>query len=404
MMFTMADERLLTKEFVAVGLCGSFYMGAFGIALPVLPLYVRDVLGGGDALVGFVFGSFAIASLFSRPIVGRIGDRLGRHVLLVIGAACGALAFAGQTLFDTTPWMFAMRLVWGVGFAAHIVGTMSLAVDLAPANRRGEAAAFLLVGNHVGIGIGATFGAIVVDRWSFDAIWLVCAAVAASSGFASLLVPHHELASLRAPARRGWFHPAGVRTGVLQAFGGLGFVGFQAFVALYSEEIGLSSVGPVLATSSATLIAIRVIGRKLPDALGPIRGVALALMLVGIGATTMGIWDMPVGLFVATVIMGSGHGLLIPNLVATTVVGLPINQRSSALSTLNMFQDVSLVLGPVILGIAASIGGYRAAFMLAGILAWGALALVLGLSRFAKPDGLWGVGGPIAEPVVSADN
>ena len=59
--------------------------------LPTLPLYVQD-LGGTQAQIGWVMGSFAIGLLISRPTLGRWADRRSRVSVLRVGTTVVAIA------------------------------------------------------------------------------------------------------------------------------------------------------------------------------------------------------------------------------------------------------------------------------------------------------------------------
>jgi MFS family permease len=50
---------------------------AIGIVVPVLPLYMRGVLGASDVSVGVVMASYAVTTLAGRPLGGLWGDRVG---------------------------------------------------------------------------------------------------------------------------------------------------------------------------------------------------------------------------------------------------------------------------------------------------------------------------------------
>jgi MFS family permease len=55
-----------------------------GMALPVLPLHIHDVLGFGPAVVGLVTGAQFVAALISRLWAGRISDIKGpKHAVLL---------------------------------------------------------------------------------------------------------------------------------------------------------------------------------------------------------------------------------------------------------------------------------------------------------------------------------
>src|SRR5262245_13576564 len=75
------------------------FMGfiVIGLAIPVLPLHVHQVLGLGTFLVGLVAGSQFAAAILSRVWAGRDADIRGaKHAVitgLFIAAAAGLLYF-----------------------------------------------------------------------------------------------------------------------------------------------------------------------------------------------------------------------------------------------------------------------------------------------------------------------
>jgi len=56
-----------------------------GIALPVLPLHVHDVLGFGPLIVGVVAGGQFAAALISRLWAGRLSDSRGAKYAVALG-------------------------------------------------------------------------------------------------------------------------------------------------------------------------------------------------------------------------------------------------------------------------------------------------------------------------------
>ena len=89
------DARsLLTTQFVLVVTCGLAYFLGLAMLTPVIPHYVEDELGLGKVAVGVAVGAFAFGAIALRPFAGRIGDRLGRRVLIVGGALVVAVSTA----------------------------------------------------------------------------------------------------------------------------------------------------------------------------------------------------------------------------------------------------------------------------------------------------------------------
>lgn len=371
---------LLTRPFrlVVVTTLTSFL--AFGATLPVLPRYVVDELGRGAGAVGVVFAVHALAAVLVRPLIGRVGDALGRRVLIGGGGALTALALFAHLAVDTLALLLVLRALAGAGQAAVVVGTTTRALDLAPADRYGEASSYTMVAVQLGFGLGPLGGELLLSRGSFAAVWLV-------SGLGSLLVagaatvmPAEERSSM--VAVRGLLHPAAIRPGVIFGIGSLGFIGFLAFVPLYADRLGLTVVAPLFLLCSGTIAAVRLVGARLPDRFGAVTSASVALLLVIVGLVAMGAWSTPAGLYVSALVLAAGTAIFAPSMVLAAVEGVADGERAQVMATFTLFLDLASAIGPVALGITAARGGFGVTFGAAG--AAGVVALVL-LRRWLAP-------------------
>jgi MFS family permease len=267
-----------------------------------------------------------------------------------------------------------MRLLAGAGQAAVVVGFATLALDLAPPARQGEASSYVLVAVHIGIGSGPLLGELLLDVGSFDAVWVVSALGALVCLLAAWLLPSEPKREVIVPT--GLFHPAALRPGIVVGLGSLGFLGFLAFLPLYGETIGLMQVAPVFLLSSFTIAVVRTASAKLPDRIGAVRGATLALSFVAVGLLGMGLLGTPRGLYVTTVVMAAGSALLAPSMILAAVQGVPGGERARVIATFTMFMDIAAAVGPSLLGVIASGAGYGATFLLAGGAAGAGLLLL----------------------------
>src|SRR5437899_2083520 len=92
---TKTEARLVTPVFVLIQLSTFAYFIGVGMLLPVLPLYVKGPLSGGNLAVGLAVGSFSLSALLLRPLAGRLSDRRGRRTMILAGGAVVAASVAG---------------------------------------------------------------------------------------------------------------------------------------------------------------------------------------------------------------------------------------------------------------------------------------------------------------------
>jgi MFS family permease len=375
-------DRLLTRSFALVTASGLAYFIGLGSLIPVLPLYVEGDLEGGATAVGVAVGSFAVTAAILRPLVGKVGDRRGRRPLIMGGALIVAASVLTYGLFDSLAWLVAMRLLSGIGEAAVFVGAATAAQDLAPPERRGEAASYFSIAIYGGLAVGPVLGEAVRHTWGVDEVWLVSAFFCVLAATLALGVPAHlgqagtddedGTVGGRTAVTAGWhryLHPAALRPGAVLAMATTGFAGFTAFVPLYVDQVGLETSGVVFAVYSVLVLAVRIFGGRLPDRLGPILTASIGLSLQAAGFVVLTLWHAKAGLYAGTVVYALGVSLLFPSLLRLVVDTAPDRERSHAVATFSLFFDVSQGLGAAALGVLVALSGERSAFAASALLA-----------------------------------
>ncbi|MDQ3978298.1 MAG: MFS transporter, partial [Actinomycetota bacterium] len=226
---------MLTRSFVLVPSATFAYFVAIGALLPALPLYVQGPLDGGTVSVGLAVGSFSLAALLLRPWAGRLGDRRGRRVLVVGGAALVAASTAGYVVATSLAVLVALRLVTGAGEALFFIGVVTAANDLAPEHRRAEAMSLFSLAPYAGVAVGPVLAEAMLGDGAFVAVWVITAASALVATGIGLVLPDTGIIRPLGtePGRRSLVHPAGLLPGAVLLTIFVGFGGFNAFVALY---------------------------------------------------------------------------------------------------------------------------------------------------------------------------
>jgi MFS family permease len=381
-------DRLLTRPFLLAIAAELAACLAIGMLLVVLPLYANDELGAGSLGVALAVSAVSPMLLVCQPLAGRIGDRRGRRVLIVGGALVAAASVAGYTVAGSLEALIALRLLTGAGEAAFFVGAATLITDLAPASRRGEALSLYSLGLWTGLAIGPVLGELVLGTDRFDVVWLLAGACCLAAAAIGALLP--ETAPPREAAahddRLRLVHPAAVGPGLVLAVTVFGFAGLGAFGALYARDLGIENTGVVFLLFSVVVVATRIVGRRLPDRLGPKRTGGSALAFVAAGLLAIGLWNEPAGLLVGTVGLAFGQALAFPALMTLAVNGAPAGERSSVIGTFTAFTELGFAVGAISLGAIASSVGYDGAFVACAVgPVIGALVLVRLPARAASP-------------------
>lgn len=373
---TERSGRLMTRSFLLVLSATFAYFVAIGILLPALPLFVQGPLAGDTVSVGVAVGSFSLAALLLRPWAGRLGDRRGRRVLVVGGAALVAASAVGYLVATSLPVLAVLRLVAGAGEALFFIGVLTTANDLAPDQRRAEAMSLFSLAPYAGLAVGPVVSEAMLDHHGFAAVWAVTAGSALVAMGLGLMLPETRSPMSPAPGRTRVLHPAGVLPGAVLLTIFVGFAGFNAFVALYARELGLAGAQIPFLTFAGVLLAIRSVGARVPDRLGVARAALFAVSGAAAGLTIVGLWATTAGLLAGSVIFATGQALAFPALMALAIRRAPASERSSVVGTLSAFVDLAFGAGPIALGAVAAVLGLRATFLVAGACAAAGLLLL----------------------------
>ncbi len=367
---------LITPAFVLIGLATLAYFVAENVVLPVLPLYVRGPLGGSDVAVGVVIGAFSVTALLIRPWAGRLADRRGRRLPMLVGVGIFTLSVSGYLVSRSVPALVGMRLVTGVGEAFFFTGAASAIADLAPDERRGEAISFFSLALWTGIAVGPVVGEVALGDERFSLVWIVSTAFGILAGLLALRI---RLPRVKAEERGSTrlIHRGALLPGAAILMSVCGAAGFFAFVPLYSRQLGLTGARGVFGLFSGVVLAIRFFGARLPDAVGPVRAARMSLVVSAAGLAIMGGWRSPVGLFAATAMYGVGQALAFPALMALALGRASSGERGAAIATFTAMVDVAFGVGPLTLGFVADGFGYGAVFLVGAAVALVGLALLL---------------------------
>ncbi|CAN5680292.1 MFS transporter [soil metagenome] len=375
-------QPLMTTPFVLVMLSTLAYFVSVGALLPTLPRYVEGPLGGGETAVGIAIGSFALSAVLIRPFIGTVGDRRGRRVLIVAGAALVALSVAAYTVASSLLTLLLLRLLSGAGEAAFYVGAASVINDLAPDERRGEALSLFSLALYGGLAVGPILGESVLGDSRYTLTWLVAASAAAIAALLGLKVPETRPESrLVRPRQRGVrriVHPAGLLPGLIMACSVWGLAGFNTFVPLYALDLSLDGSRLVFVVYSVIVLGIRSFGARIPDRYGPARTARIALAISGLGLGIIGLWAEPAGLFAGAALFAVGQALTFPALMTIAVTSAPAAERSAVIGTFTSFFDLAFGAGAVALGGVAELVGYGGTFLsAAGVAAAGVVLLLV---------------------------
>ncbi len=379
----MPRAPLFTRAFLLCAAANFAQSLAFNLFLH-FPGFLKD-LGAGEVQIGLIAGLTAVASILSRPPVGRSMDLRGRRGVILLGNALNVVVCGLYLTVDAIgPWVYAVRIAHGLAEAMIFTSLFTYAADCVPAARRTEGLALFGASGMLPIALGGVLGDAILARGGYADLFTASLVFASASLLLSWPLRDHPRTASPEEPRRG-FVAAALQPDLLP----LWWIGTAFAVALaavfvflktYVMETGIGSVGFFFTTYAGAAVCLRVFFGWLPDRVGPKRVLypALAALVVGFALLATAEDARDVGL--AGVLCGLGHGYTFPILFGLVVSRAREAERGAAMSIFTALFDVGILFGGPALGFVIAAAGYPAMF------ATGACVLAIGAISFAFWD------------------
>jgi MFS family permease len=365
----------------AVTLLGLLSIGA---TLPVLPRYIKGELGGGDLEVGIVTGAFAITGLACRPLAGQFADRRGRKLVVVVGALLTATAGLLYFVPAGVGGLIFARLFLGAGEGMVYTAGAAWVVDMSPPQRRARLIGLYGLAIWGGLTLGPPIGELILRALSFEAVWAFAAGAPLLGAAIATRIPERFHPAPDADFEPRPISPEALRPGLGLSLTIVGYAAVAAFIVLHLDERAIGHGAEVFAAFAATVVVTRLVGGGLPDRIGPLRCAAAAGLIEAAGLVVIAFAHSLEAAIVGAVAMGAGFSILFPSLALVVVNRVPEERRGVAMGTFTAFFDIGMGLGGPLVGAAAAVGGYEAAFLLSALCALGTVAVAASL-RTARP-------------------
>lgn len=388
-------QRSLRLNLIILFMAGLLFWSALASMLPTLPLYVQD-LGGSSLQVGWVMGSFAVGLLVARPWLGSLSDLRSRKLVLLIGMATVMLAPIGYWLTGSVPVLMGLRAFHGISIAAFATGYVTLVVDLAPEERRGEMIGLMSLVNPIGAGAGLTLGGLLQDWFGYTVLFLTAASVGACGLVLTTFLqeparhPHPEgSAAQNTPYWAQLSNPRIRALAVVLLLVGLAFGTRSTFASLLIQASQADlNVGIFFGTSTLSGFFVRLVTGRASDRWG--RGVFIttSLSCYTLAMILVALADHTQAFLLAALIEGTGFGILIPMISALVADRVQPHQRGLFFSLAMAGFDLGIGVAGPLFGSLALLGGYRVVFLAAALLSALSLAAFLGFSNGDRQQSL----------------
>jgi DHA1 family tetracycline resistance protein-like MFS transporter len=394
-------------------------MLGFGLILPLLPYYA-ETFGATPLLIGLIVASYAAASLIGAPLMGRLSDRFGRRLILLLSVAGSFIGYLllgfAQPIGSFLANLFASHAVnafiIGILFMSRILdgftgGNITVAQayisDITDKTNRSRGLG--IIGSAFGLGfiIGPAVGGLL-SRWGYS----VPAFAAASMAFINLISIYfflpESLTNERRAANQLQQRPAITLNALIEALNRpkvgpllvvrfvimLAFAMFQSVFALFAQRklnLSTQSTGFVLTyvglySVVIQSVAIGIITKRFKDNTLIITSLWLMFLgLVGWSLTP----NLPIMLVVLLPLMGGGW---IVNTIITSAITKAVEPEEigGMLGISNSLESMTRVISPTIGGfLIGSIGTWAPGVTSAVVILWAVWLAYRQIIRVKEP-------------------
>jgi MFS family permease len=373
------DAPVLTGEFAAL-LAATLAFGLAHSAYFLLPKFLAVELSASASEIGWISSLTWFANVALVAFVGVWIDRRGRLLFAYAGAALMTLVCVGYLTVETLGWWLSLlRVLHGFAFTLFFVAASTLAADVAPPRRLGQALGLfgaMMVSTNA---LAPAAGEWISNHFGWTAMFAATAATAALSGVLLLAVREHPRtrgAARDVPGLSSVFARPGLAT--VLAVSGLAGVTFGAMFTFhqpYALSLGIARVSDWLVAYAIAAVFVRAFLGGLADRLGRLRVTEFSLAVYGASPIAMLLLGAT-GFSWIGASLGLAHGLFYPALNAVVIENADDDVRGKVMAVYNGAFNVGFSLGSLGLGYVAEAAGYGAVFTLGGLASFAGLALL----------------------------
>ncbi|MFI3321051.1 MAG: MFS transporter [Rikenellaceae bacterium] len=355
-----SKKPLWTKNYILAFLSNMMIFFSFYMLVPILPFYAMENLHLDESSTGVVLALYTIAALLIRPLSGFLVDKFSRKPLYIICYSLFTVIFAGYALTQLISFFVILRILHGFGFGLSTVSGSTIAIDVMPAERRGEGIGYFGLSYTFAQSLGPLTGFWLYNHYDFEVIFLI------AFGFAIiglLSIFPISLPSLEKPkvaevdekiSLDRFLLVKGLPCILLLLLVGYGYGTLSNFIGLYCAGSSFEC-DPALffVIFAAGVVISRLLSAK---AINNDKVVSVALIgaiLIALGYIALAFCAASWLFFVGSVAIGIGFGCVNPAFQALLINLAPHNRRGTANATFYTFFDLGIgggiALGGVII-------------------------------------------------------
>ena len=366
----MKGEPIATRNFVVCWVVMFFTAMFFFMMFTGMASYSENGLGLTGAAAGLLTSALIIGDLAARVLCASKVDRWGKRRVAAIGMALAAAITPLYFVIGNPVALAAIRIAQGFSYGLAGTAVNAAIAEGLPASRRGEGIGYFSLSFTISSAIGPFLCMWLLENGSYEGIFALATAFAAVSAAAAAGMADDRAEFASMPKHSGisakdFLEPSAIPLSMVGFLFFFAYSGILTFTSLYGDAIGMAGIATFffVFVSLGTLVSRMFLGR-IYDSYGE-NAALLPFFLLGIAgfflyAGASDGWHLAV----SGVLLGFLMAQLSSVIQSVVVRKAPKSRYSVAISTFNVFLDLSYCVGPMLHGALKDALGFRGNFML----------------------------------------
>ena len=361
----VSDEKIFTKPFFLVFGALLFSSLVMYALMSTVTEYATS-LGSTATIAGLVSGIYIFGGLCSRIYSGNALEQVGWKKIALIFMGIHFLSCLLYFVVSDVTLLLIVRFIHGIGFGATANSIVTIASDVLPKKRFGEAFGYFMLGTTISVGLGPFISGFLYDGVGAWGCFLAAAIFAALALVCIYFVDVSEHDPGSNPERRKTGHDdytglekvfefKAIPVSLFTALTSLGYVSILSFYRLYAAEVNLAGIFSwFFIIYSIVLVLSRPVAGRIQDTHGDMLICVTGIVAQSVGLFLIAVYPSTITVVICAVCAALGFGTL--NSACTTIVtrNASEHRRSYAVSTFFIFCDATMGFGPALLGCFAS--------------------------------------------------
>ncbi len=338
------------------------------LIIPIIALYARS-LGSDLGMIGFIVGTYSITNIISNILGGRLVDRLGYKLPLVIGFCGAAIAMSLYTLCQIPFHLALVRAFHGLGGGLIGPATMSVAAHQSSPESKGKTMSIYGAAIAAATLVGFAAGGSIASQFGFNMLFYIGSILLIIGVLLTFLMPHTNKHKAKQKQSNDTFLNSfkiltrnRLSISYLSIFAQyFSFGGIVSLLPLHIAEFNLGAfhIGMLLAIFSLMFVIIQVISGNLSDKTGRFKPIITALSIGIVVLALLPIANSFSTFALVMVVYGFGYGLLFPAICALLIDNTSIQEYGMATGIFHALITLGVAIGAPIMGWIAGYTGVK---------------------------------------------